>query len=60
VPSSGGLTEGTFSVATTFGPRGRRRRPPSADALQLALTRELDLAGLDVSMPKLTGLQGGR
>ncbi len=31
-----------------------------AEALQLALTRELDLAVLDVSMPKLTGLQAAR
>ncbi len=31
-----------------------------AEALQLALAQELDLAVLDVSMPKLTGLQAAR
>ena len=31
-----------------------------AEALQLALARDLDLAVLDVSMPKLTGLQAAR
>jgi DNA-binding NarL/FixJ family response regulator len=31
-----------------------------AEALQLALAHELDLAVLDVSMPKLTGLQAAR